>query len=195
MKFNIVIATLIVALTAATAWAQLDPGPDGIGIYTDLEGLSNSLVADEGVITLYVLATGISDPDGIQGWEFGLRFDGALEYIGFAIPYPCWSVVYYPTFAAIATTAPLDNAPVIHLVTLYFTVTGSEPGNIYVEHGYAPPGGSGGTYMPVYYSDADHVHILYPSSGGIELPVFRLNAEAPVATESMAWSHVKALYR
>ena len=49
MKFKIVIVTLIVAFTTVTAWAQLDPGPDGIGIYTDLEGLSNGLVADEGV--------------------------------------------------------------------------------------------------------------------------------------------------
>ena len=51
--------------------------------------------------------------------------------------------------------------------------------------------------MPVYFggSNSSVLHILYPSSGGIDLPVFRINAEAPVATESMAWSHVKALYR
>ena len=135
-------------------------------------------------------------PTGIDSWEFGLRFDGPLAYIGFTIPYNHNSAVFYPNFIIVSVPTALEPEPVMHLMTLFFQVTGSDLGNIYIENSNLPPGGTGQNYLPAYISEGGTVvNSLYPSSGSIDLPVFRLNAEAPVAVESLAWSHVKALYR
>jgi hypothetical protein len=60
-----------------------------------------------------------------------------------------------------------------------------------------PSGGSLGYFLPMYANGADFndLHNLFPSSGSIDLPVLRINGEAPTVTEGFSWGCVKALYQ
>ena len=51
------------------------PGDNVLGIYADLEGLSNSLVSEPGVIEVHLLATGVAE-DNIAWWTARLDIVG-----------------------------------------------------------------------------------------------------------------------
>jgi hypothetical protein len=179
------------------AIGQLDPGPDGIGIYADLEGTQASMMAEPGMVELHVLATGLSEPGGIGGWEMSLYFDGPVTYLGYLIPYNHINVGIFPSFSVGAGGDIRPQAPVIHLMTMTFLVTGTDPADFYIRAAHLPEGGSLGNDLPVYADGANFSHLvnLFPSSGSVELPVFSINGEQPVATEPVSFGGIKALYR
>lgn len=187
--------TLILAIPAL---AQLDPDPDSVGIYADLGAMQNSMVAEEGTIELYVLATGISSPDGMAAWELSLFFDGPLVYLGYIIPYNSINVGQWPSFSVGHGQAVHEPQPIMHLMTLTFLVIGTDqPGEIFIGPADAPEGGSLGNDLPAY-CNANATYDLYtmsPSSGSIDAPVFRVNGDAPVATDEVTFDGIKALYR
>lgn len=198
MKIRQMILVVLVGVTVTAASAQIDPGIDGIGIYADLDAMVNSVEAGEGMLELYLLATGM-ESQGIKAWEMRLNYDGPINQIGHLIPYDSINVGQWPDYivGVVGVGTYLPAAPVVHLMTLTFMVNGPEPANIYIEHSSMPVGGSLGNYLPVYVNglnDGD-LRNLYPSSGSIDQPVFRVNGDAPVATDPASWDQVKALFR
>jgi hypothetical protein len=65
------LAVLAVVLVASGAMAQIDPDPDGFGIYFDTDGLSYELATTASFqpVTAYLLLTRPSDTTGVSGWE------------------------------------------------------------------------------------------------------------------------------
>jgi hypothetical protein len=196
MKAGITVFCVLLSLTAGAAFAQLDPGPDGIGIYADMDAAINRLEAAEGEsFELHVLVTGL-DAIGIGAWEMSLYYEGPVMNIGHLIPYQHISVGIWPSFT-IGVMDYLPAAPVIHLMTLTFMITGEGPADLYIQAAHVPEGGSMGNDLPVFVNGMIHEDLrpMYPSSGSVDLPVFRFNGEAPVATSPASWSSVKALFR
>ncbi len=71
-----------------------------------------------------------------------------------------------------------------------------DPVAIYIREANRLEGGSLNNYLPVYCAGSNNgLFSLHPSSGSIDAPVFMINGEASVATESLAWDGVKSLYR
>jgi len=183
-------------LLAVTAQAQIDDGPDGIGIYADLEGMVNNLYVSEGVIELYVLATNVAATNGIIGWEMGLEWEGPAISIGWDLPYEAAAGVQDEWSFQIACYDLLPPAPVVHLMTLYYHILDEGTSEFFIRECWYSEGGIMGNYLPAYIDGfGGELRALNPSSGSIGLPCFRLNGEAPVAVESRSWSDVKAMFR
>lgn len=191
-----IVAILILAMMAGAAAAQLDPGPDGIGLYADLEGNVNGLLEGTGQHDLYLLLTGFSGEVGLGAWELQLDYDPSIYMVGYAIPYAYLNFGTGPEFI-VGLGFPMVPAPAMHLATITFMVPGSEPEGIFIKPATYIEGGSMGNYLPCYVNlpNTGELRPMYPSSGSVDLPVFRFNAEAPVATESASLDRVKALYR
>lgn len=196
MNAKLMTVCLLLLALPGLALAQLDPGPDSIGFYADLDAVTISMnAAEDDMVDLYVLVTGL-DAIGIGAWEMSLYYEGPVMNIGHLIPYEHISVGVWPSFT-IGVADYLPAAPVIHLMTLTFLITGEGPADLYIQGAHVPAGGSMGNDLPVYVNGLIHEDLrnMYPSSGSVDLPVFRFNGDAPVATSSASWSSVKALYR
>ena len=196
MKTKLAIIVMCLSLVAAGAQAQLDPDPDGIGLYADMEGMVNSVNQDEGPLVVHLLLTGCSDEAGLAAWEAGIAYDGDLEYVGYSMPSGCFLVTPFPDLVLGVDNSIFTQQPVLHLITLLFNVTGPEEGNIYVTPvSFFGGSGSMGNYLPVYAPPSGEMVAMHPSSGSVDLPVFRVNGEAPVATTAATMDEIKALYR
>jgi len=201
MKTRLSIAILCLCLLSATAFAQLDPGPDGIGVYADMDGMVNSITQEEGLLEVQLLLMGCTAETGIQAWEAAILCDGCLTFLGHQLPYEGFNVSAMPDITVGVSDGednlPIAQEPIMHLTTLQFLVTGPEEGNIYVKPvSFFEGSGSMGNYLPAYAAgETNQLYAMYPSSGSVNLPVFRVNGEAPVATTSFTLDGVKALYR
>ena len=201
MKFKPMILCALLTVLAIPAMGQIDPGPDGIGIYADMEAMTNAMDTGTGLfVELYVLVTGCTAEGGITAWEMSLHYEGPITHAGYLIPYNHINVGIFPSFSVGNAQAVIPQQPVMHLMTLNFLVLGTEPADIYVRAAHAPSGGSMGNDLPVYINDTGDgsytdLRNMYPSSGSVDLPVFRFNGAEPVATDSATWSGVKAMFR
>lgn len=65
------LALLAIALIASSAMAQVDPDPDGMGVYFDMGGtvFETTTAAPFASVTAYLLITNPSDSSGVSGWE------------------------------------------------------------------------------------------------------------------------------
>ena len=196
MKTKLSIIVLCLSLVAVHAWGQLDPGPDGLGLYLDMEGTINHVQQESGFLEVHLLLTGCSNEQGLAAWEAGIAFDGPLEFAGYQLPDHCFSLIRFPDLVVGMDYHFFPQQPILHLLTLYFHVNGPEVGNIYLGSISTFDGsGSMGNYLPVYAAPSGEMAAMHPSSGSVDLPVFRVNGEAPVATTSATMDEIKALYR
>ena len=195
---------LMTAMLAPAALAQIDPDPDSIGIYADLEATQVNLMAEAfSTFEVYLIATNISEDD-IVNWGLKVVGDSGLHYVGFSVPQSDVNVTLYSTgdeidiYAYKNDSSTIAVGPHAHLLTLSFTVMDVDPHNLYIEpwhyNGYYPE------LYPYYHSSRTWGDLLpqvelHPSSGAYDLPVFVVNGEAPVANESMTMGQVKSLYR
>ena len=196
MKTKLSIIVLCLSLVAVHAWGQLDPGPDGLGLYLDMEGTINNVQQESGLLEVHLLLTGCSSEQGFAAWEAGIAFDGPLEFAGYQLPDHSIAFIRFPDLSAGYDYNYFIQQPILHLLTLYFHVNGPEVGNIYLGP-VSSSGGSGsmGNYLPAYVTPGSVMVAMHPSSGSVDLPVFRVNGEAPVATTSATMDEIKALYR
>ena len=202
MRIILLITVICLSLLSIPALAQLDSGPSGIGVYADMGGMVNSVMQDEGLLEVYLLLMGCEAEIGIQAWEASIWVDGSLTMLGYELPYEGFTIGVLPDITVGVSDGgandPLFTEPIMHLATLHFIVQGPEQGNIYIKANSAFGGsGSMGNYLPAY-ADAASVgglFAMYPSSGSVDQPVFRVNGESPVATTVSPFAGVKALYR
>jgi hypothetical protein len=195
MKSFSMVLCFCLALIAMSASAQVDPGPNGLGLYADMDGMVNSLDTEPGMVELYLLATHLTEAN-IGAWEVALNFPlGSLYLAGYNIPYSNVNVGIFPSFT-VGVVEPLLQAPIIHLMTITFGVTNMEPAAIYLTAPALPVGGSMGNDLPAFTTAPEHdLTAFHPSSGSVNAPVFMINGDAPVATEPATWGGVRALYR
>lgn len=191
-------------LLAAPTHAQIDPDPDGVGIYADTGATQVSAMAALGTpVELYVIATNLSEDD-IVVWNLRIAYDAGLWAGGITIPYVHHGrfLHYNPNGISVAVwndydaPSPLGYGPHMHLLTFTAICTDYGPQSFYLRnyhHGVIEP-------YPEYYSMATiqpgtSMVELHPSSGSFELPVFTFNGEDPIADEVLTLGQVKALYR
>jgi hypothetical protein len=200
MKSFATILCVMLTLLAAVASGQEESTLEQIGIFADLEGRSDKMNAESGLLQLYVLALNVQAEAGISIWEMGLDSKGSVGFLDYQIPYPALDVSRFPNIV-VAASDPLPPAPVIHLLTLTYEVVDDSPVELYITEftgGYPPEGGSLNNYLPVYLTGpvgSSEMYNLHPVSGSIDEPVFRLNGKTPVSLQTESWGNLKALFR
>ena len=194
MKSFAMVFCFCIALIAGAASAQIDTGPNGLGLYADMDAMINRLDTEPGMVELHLLATNLTEVN-LAGWEVGLMYFGPIYFAGYSIPYNHVNVGTFPSFS-VGLSEPIPQAPVIHLMTITIGVSEVEPVAIYLTPPALPVGGSMGNDLPAFITGPEFELIaFYPSSGSIEAPVFMINGEAPVATEPATMGSIKSLYR
>ena len=195
---KIALVIMLTSLLAGNAFAQLDPDDDGIGVYFDPCACVNCLTLDQGEHLGYVVVTHPTSPTGVGGWEAKIWPEGPAyvtewELLGNAI-----NVGTREHEFIVGVSDPLYNpfsypAVVVAIMHLLIVDT-SEPVNFYIDGVYFH---SLPDRQPAYLDgeDYDIIKKLQQSTGGADFPVATINGECAVATESVTFDGVKALYR
>lgn len=190
-----VTAMLLLLTLACPALAQLDPDPDGIGIYADPGATSVCVTARPGdIFPVYLCITRPSTTTGIQAWACRVVVPENAQILAWNIPGFSLNVAQPPEFAVGRGTDWQLPAPVVNIMTFYVSVTNRSPAYFYLEG--APLAGTGFDQAPVYLEAGDYEtpHFLHSFPAGPSQPMFAVNATI-VAEEPTSWGQVKALYR
>ena len=186
--------SLMVLLWPFAAMAQIDTGPDGLGIYFDTDATVVSTTAAAGdFVEAYLIATNLTQSGEIGLWAAGMcpdgwsaDIDGTPTHGGFNYSMnmpgdPCWSCLTF------GFDPPLPVGNIVILATLNIQVYEDlEP--IYLNLR------SEGCYYQTF-DGGDEEFPFYPSSGSSDLPVATINGVAPVAVENLELDSIKAMYR
>lgn len=181
---------------AVAAVAQVDPGPNGMGIYADLDGLANRVDQETGVpMEVYLLLTNPTGVAKLGGWECRIVVPDNVVIWGWNHPHPgTMTFATPPDFMSVFT--PIPYAVVSHLMTFIIVPLDEEPAQFYLE---ALPGMENAPlprYLDVDYAGGVEGTLIYanPYPGGPEEPSFVLNG-GMVPTVAASWGEVRALYR
>jgi hypothetical protein len=202
MKKMLVIALAI--LVSSSAFAQIDPDENGIGLYFDEFGyeVCMSTAAPFTPITAYLLATNISEESGVSGFECEVTTDGPLTASAWALNgVQPLNVFAAPLFAVGLGEFELAT-PVINNVVLLATLTA------YVlaptdQVSFGIKNLDAGSFTPPSpgYAAGDNAGLLVPlqvSSGfpfGAAVAQINIDPCGVVANEDVSFGSVKALYR
>jgi hypothetical protein len=199
MKKLITLAILATLAGGGQATAQVDPLPDGIGMYFDTGATEYCLDFVGGLAEVYLILTHCSQPSGISGWECHVTYTvppGDYE-LGWVLPAGSSNASTAPDFV-VSLATPMPNAPIILLATYQILVFNVTTVRFYLDHADNPsiPG------LPAYRvgDDPGIVIPLHTIFGYPELPVAFLNPSwtDPCYTFPSAKSSfgsIKALYR
>jgi len=192
---------LALVLVAANAFAQTDPGPNGIGIYFDESGTSNFLASapQYTMVNAYLLATRITQSAGLSGWEAEIAITPAPAVAPtYSLNNNGLNVLTAPIFQVGMATA-LPYAPAMKLLTISILNFGA-PMSFAV--GPCTPSSFANKYPG--YADGMDPGLLIGLTPSCNVPVAgRTNfftvatfmLTPPVATENDSWSGVKNLYQ
>ena len=194
------LALLAITVVASGAMAQVDPDPDGIGVYFDTAGtvFEMNTVAPFESVTAYLLITNPTDPSGVSGWE------AVVDVIGAAVA-PSWTLAagldvdmsangFQVGIGVNPLALPAGPAVVLATWTGFVMaptdmvqfVVGPVPGSVSFADspGYAS-GDDAGALFPLQVSSG------YPYGA----PCAMINGTGVVANEDMNWSQVKNLFQ
>jgi hypothetical protein len=195
MVRSLTISTLVLFTSFSTVFAQPDPDPDGIGIYFDEGATQISRTAEIGEdVTAYLIVTNPSLTGGIAMWgalvvasPYALVHGSTTLGDNIAMNMP--GNPSYSFFVYCDTPLPqLVNFLV--LATLTITPIDDAAIDLFINEG-SPD-------LPMYRLEDPYQgdnHFWYPISGSVDLPVARINGDAPVNSETATWSAVKATFR
>jgi hypothetical protein len=184
----------LVLLTAGAACAQIDPDPDGIGLYFDEEATQAcASVAPFTQFDAYLCLTRPSSPNGASGFECRLVEPANVLRVYDSSNSLGKSVLSPPDYL-VGLHAPLPAADVVVLLQLQFLNLQTTTRNEFFLAPIARPSLPG----TACYADGADPRLLipmHPSSGSWDLPVAVINGECDVvANEDSAWGRVKRLY-
>jgi len=190
MKYRII---LIVCgcLWATAATAQIDPNPDGIGIYADVDGMVNQVELEAGVpMEVYLLLTNPSGPGTFGAWECDIVVPDNVSIWGWNISTPgAMAVSTPPGFMVAFPGIPYQT---VNLLVMFIIVPqDSEPAQFFITRYTGPGGGDEPRYVD---ADTHELITMNPYPDGVDGVAFTVN---PVVTAvaSATWGEVKALYR
>ncbi len=193
---KLLVLTAAALLISGNALAQLDPDPDGVGIYFDPCACGNCVTLPAGQHYAWLVITHPSAPAGILGWECRIETDGPLFVLNYE-PEGLWINVDTPPSFVVGLAEPLINPymfPTVVVMEITFQLVDvSAPAMFYLVPVFFPsmPG------MLVYADGADPENLIEmrQSTGGPGEPVAVINGDCPVATADATWGGVKNLYR
>jgi hypothetical protein len=194
---KIALVLFAAALVSGSAFAQLDPDDDGIGVYFDPCACSNCVSMDVGPNVAYVVITHPTSPQGVFGWEAEVTMEGPAFLLNFDLIGQTVNVGTPPEYI-VGITEPQINpykfpAIVIAVLDIFISDT-SAPVNFFIDgiRFHSLP-----NRVPAYLDGADPSTIkeLRQATGGPDIPVSTINGDCAVAIENESWGGVKALYR
>lgn len=197
MRRMLALACLASFVLAGGAMAQVDPDPDGIGLYLDAQGTEYCAEFMGGPITFYLLITNPT-VNGVAGWECHVDYvipPGCFE-TGWTLTGDAINVSTAPDFV-VGLGTPLPYSTAITVATFGILVFCPDCTEFNIRAADLPsiPG------FPAYVDPDDIGHILplYKSTGfaNPDSPVAQLNCVdcTVLAGEEATWGKMKALYR
>jgi len=199
MRLFITVSASIFILLPVLVMGQIDQGVDGVGLYADPEATINFQDAEAGsILEIYLMATNLSCPAGLQVVELSLVCPESHVIIGETqMAQPGYDWQEFEGDIILSFLDPVPYAPVMHLATIQIYLTETLPAELFIKSGQLFDGGSLHNDLPVYIvgDNMNEMRNLYPSSGSVDSPVFRINGVGPVAVTSSTLDNVKALYR
>jgi hypothetical protein len=195
------VVLLLVSLMATTAFAQIDPDPDGIGVYFDMAATQVSYDATVNVpFFAYVCITNPTAAE-VHGLEFGYQVNvpAGLDGLFFRLlqTVPAGAVDLGNSTNklmgdfVVGLASPLPAAASVPFVTWQFMLLTPMSVEFYITGSTVPslPGGE-----PAYEIGGS-IRKLQQSTGGDGFPVATINGPAPVAVEETSFGSVKSLFR
>ena len=197
MRILFTSGVLLSLLPVAIALAQIDPDPDGLGIYFD--EAATQVVTTAGAmeeLEAYLIATNCSQTGGIVMWEAYVTVSGP----GVVDGTPTVGVNTYTNMPGstnhnfivlIDLDNPLPIQDVLILANLFIGVYSADDSvELYLS-------GAPQTEYPYYSTEFWYgpYHNFYPSSGSLYMPVAVINGEAPISNKNSTWGGIKTLYQ
>jgi hypothetical protein len=202
MKKLLVLVGLASLVFAGTAMAQIDPDPDGIGLYFDMDGTSVCGEAGTGMTAnIYLAITNASRSAGISGWEAHVVLPDPLPAGHFVLAWTLFGDglnLFAPPDFVVGLGSPLPWTPAIVVLNIQMGVFGAPtciPMALRPANQPSHPG-----YM-VYVNAADFtdiVNLQYSAGADYNAPCAMLNCGPDcgvVSDEASSWGSVKSLYR
>jgi hypothetical protein len=193
MRRILILSTLAVLLTLQAS-AGVDPDPDGVGVYFDIDAETVHLSVDPLVIfEAYVILTNPS-ANQLEAFEFYYEFvappgmEGFVFRLSYVFPDCPNCIVFIENEIIVGLPAPVSlNNPHVLMVQQFMLLAPLE-GQFFL----GPL--SGGLGQLAYYSEGEMI-IMHPSSGSPDLPVAMVNGEGVVPVEKTTLGSLKALFR
>jgi hypothetical protein len=185
--FLIVLAACLLLTPAARA--QLDPDPDNVGIFFDVEATVNCADVYLSTVECYITIVAPSEPSGVGGMEAYFELAPSLIFMGLDCPGEIILPPIWPEFQ-VFLTEPLPATPVVLICSFNVFVMDPTPAFLTI-HDAAYYAGDDPEQVipldPVTHYDAD----------GNPNPVAGINVGAelcPLNNEGSTWGGLKALY-
>jgi len=194
---RLIACSFAVALVLATgASAQIDPDPDGIGIYADLDAMITSVTAEiDEPIEVYLILTRPSAPDGIRAWECSIEAPPNAVMWGWTLPPGVSGGLFFidpPNYIAAFGNTSLPPTNIVVLMTFIIKVTDTGPAEFFVG---PHPDDSGDFGLPTYLAGDLIPYGMHPWPDGASKPAFTVVIGGSTQNELQTWGAVKTLYR
>lgn len=194
MKTRILILA-VVLLCATVAYADVECGPNRIGIFADQDGLVNEIAVEEGEpLEVYLLILNPTGSRGLAGFECSIVVPDNVTVWGWNFPVDRpFAIGAAPDFMVVFE--PLPYQAVMHVMTFIVVPGDSEPAQFYIEKLAEISSGDAPLYLDaVYGSDpSDELIDLIPYPDGPGKASFVVNSGS-VPAYSESWGDVKALF-
>ena len=193
----LLVLLVIVALAPPNASSVVDPDPDGIGVYFDVNAENvHTWVGPTVVFDAYVILTNPSANE-LEAFEFlyDLVVPPGMEGLVFRLSYTfpdcpnCFEFFENEVVLGLPAPVSLENPHV--LMHLQYILLAPVEAQFFLGPTSGEPGTSG---QLAYWSEAGMI-TMHPSSGHSSLPVAMINSEGVVPVTETTFGSLKALYR
>ncbi|MEN8007303.1 MAG: hypothetical protein ABFS42_09835 [Candidatus Krumholzibacteriota bacterium] len=196
---NLILTLILATMAVPTAQAVVDPGPDGIGVYFDLDAdITETVMTPSIPFAAYVILTNptraeihavsfsftIVVPAGMESSLFRLSHEVIFSCIDPALD-------FHPLYGNVQCGGdiPVPGSPTVILLRWQFVLLSTIPVDFFLGQINEP-----GPIPLAYESEAGWVP-MYVSSGDPALPVAKVNGTGVVPLTSTSFGNLKALYR
>jgi hypothetical protein len=194
------VVLLMVSLMATSAFAVIDPDPDMVGVYFEPAANTNGFAATVNVpFHAYVVLT--RPTSNVNGFEGSYRvvpqpgMEALMFRLGQALPAGAVDLGTSTNFLAgnffYGLAAPITASEAVVLVDWTFMLLAAQTVEIFLGPSPTPSIPNG---LPAYEAGG-FIKSLGLSTGGVDIPVARVNGMGPVAIENESFGNVKALFR
>lgn len=200
---NLILLTCL-SLLATSSSAVLDPEPDIMGIYFDLNADNNCLASQPASIPFnaYIILTNTTAP-AINAYELGYEVvftPGTVFRLADSIANGAVSGVNVGDASLVETgdyivglAAPLPGTPAVVLHSMQYLLLVAGPMEFYLHESSAPS--IPGQFPVVQNAEGSILMQVGQSTGGPDIPVATVNAGCVVGVESASFGSVKSLFR
>lgn len=202
---KILLVLMLSCFMAVPAFSVIDPDPDMLGIYFDVNADSNCLTVGTTPFFAYLILTNSTAP-AINAYEFGflncvctgtettffMLASNLAHNLVEGIDVGSHTKIEGDYIVGLAEALIVTEAVILH--SWEYLCTSIQPVHMFLGPSSKPslPGG-----LPVVQNAEGSILMTVGlSTGGPDIPVATVNSEdCPVATEHATWGGVKALYR